>query len=86
MKITVDEAGRVAALKTLCGHSLLVKGAEQSMSAARYAPAVVAGRPARVTGVAIYNFAIQRCRRPRPAGAAAGGLELRADESMLGGE
>ena len=59
MKITVDEAGRVASVKTLCGHPLLAKASEESISRASYAPTVVAGKPVKVVGVAIYNFVIQ---------------------------
>ncbi len=55
-KITVDENGKVIDVRTLCGHPLLVKGAEPSMQAARYKPTMVSGRPVKVYGIAIYNF------------------------------
>ena len=59
MKVTADETGRVLAVHTLCGHPLLAKGAEESIRRARYKPTLVAGKPAKVTGIAIYNFVLQ---------------------------
>lgn len=55
-KISVDETGAVTGVKVLCGHPLLVQGSEQSIRTSRYQPPLVAGRPAKVTGVQIYNF------------------------------
>ncbi len=55
-KITVDETGKVVAAKALCGHSLLVKGAETSIQQAQYKPTIISGQPVKVTGIAIYNF------------------------------
>ncbi len=57
-KITVDETGKVIAVKSLCGHPLLVKGAEASITQARYKPTIIAGQPVKVIGFAIYNFVI----------------------------
>lgn len=59
MKVTVDEAGRVIAVNTLCGHPLLAKGAEESIRRARYMPTLVGGKPVKITGVARYNFVLQ---------------------------
>ncbi len=58
-KVTVDETGKVIAVKVLCGHPLLVKGAETSIQQAQYKPTIVSGQPVKVTGVAIYNFVKQ---------------------------
>ena len=58
-KITVDETGKVVAAKALCGHPLLVKGAETSIQQAQYKPTIISGQPVKVTGVAIYNFVKQ---------------------------
>lgn len=59
MKIRVDEAGKVVSVKTLCGHPILAKASEESILGAIYAPTVVAGKPVKVTGVAIYRFYIE---------------------------
>lgn len=49
MKIRVNEAGTVIETKSLCGHPLLVRGSEPAVWKARFEPAVVNGRPARLT-------------------------------------
>ena len=56
MKITVDETGKVVAVKVLCGHPLLVTGAETAIRQAQYKPTIVSGQAVRVKGIAIYNF------------------------------
>jgi TonB family protein len=58
-KITVDETGKVVSVKSLCGHPLLVKGAETSIQQAQYKPTIISGQPVKVTGIAIYNFVKQ---------------------------
>lgn len=55
-KVTADEAGKVVAVKALCGHPLLVKGAEASIWQAEYRPTIVSGQAVKVTSIAIYNF------------------------------
>lgn len=55
-KITVDETGKVVAVKALCGHPLLVEGAETSIQQAQYKPTIISGQPVKVIGIAIYNF------------------------------
>ncbi|HEX8174637.1 MAG TPA: tetratricopeptide repeat protein [Pyrinomonadaceae bacterium] len=57
-KVTVDESGKVVAVTPICGHPLLIKGAEQAIWNSRYQPTMVAGKPVKVTGIAIYNFAL----------------------------
>ncbi|MFN0279345.1 MAG: tetratricopeptide repeat protein [Pyrinomonadaceae bacterium] len=57
-KVTVDEKGKVVAVKALCGHPLLVKGAESSIQKAQYKPTIVSSHPVKVTGFAIYNFVL----------------------------
>lgn len=59
MKITVDETGRVVAVNTLCGHSLLAKAAEESISKSLYMPTLVNGKPVKVTGIVRYTFVLQ---------------------------
>lgn len=59
MKVTVDEAGKVLAVDTLCGHPLLAKGAEESIRRARYTPTLVGGKPVKVIGIARYNFVLR---------------------------
>jgi TonB family protein len=56
MKIEVDEEGKVVHVKTLCGHSLLTKGAEQAVLRSRFKPTISSGQPKKVTGIIIYNF------------------------------
>lgn len=55
-KVALDETGKVIAVKPLCGHPLLVKGAETSVRQAQYKPTIVAGQKVKVTGIVIYNF------------------------------
>lgn len=57
-KVTVDESGKVTAVTPMCGHPLLIKGAEQAIWNSRYQPTIVAGKPVKVTGIAIYNFVL----------------------------
>jgi TonB family protein len=58
-KITVDEAGQVSAVKTLCGPPLLVKSAESSIRQTQMEATIVAGKPVKITGIIIYNFTLQ---------------------------
>ena len=55
-KITVDETGKVIAVKALCGHPLLIKGADAAIQQAQYKPTIVSGQPVKVIGIAIFNF------------------------------
>jgi TonB family protein len=55
-KITVDETGKVVDAKALCGHPLLVKGAETTIRQTQYKPTIVSGQPVKVVGIAILNF------------------------------
>ncbi|MBA3335869.1 MAG: tetratricopeptide repeat protein [Acidobacteria bacterium] len=56
-KVMANETGKVIAVKALCGHPLLVKGAETSIRQARYKTTLSSGQAVQVTSIAIYNFA-----------------------------
>jgi TonB family protein len=59
MKITVDEAGGVAAVKALCGPPPLIQSAVEAVSKARYEPLAVGGKAVPFTGVVIYRYTLQ---------------------------
>lgn len=59
MKITVDEAGGVSAVKALCGPPPLIQSAVEAVSKARYEPLAVGGKAAAFTGVVIYRYTLQ---------------------------
>lgn len=55
-KVQVDETGKVSGVKILCGHPLLVKGAEQAIWNARFQPLVSAGQPVKRIDIITYYF------------------------------
>ena len=59
MKVTVAEAGNVAAVKALCGPPQLTRSAVEAASQARYEPLVVGGRAVPFTGVVIYRYTLR---------------------------
>lgn len=58
IKLTVDERGQVESLKVLSGHPLLVEVSELAARRSTYAPALLEGKPVKVSGILIYNFLI----------------------------
>ena len=57
-KVVVDETGRVTTIKPLCGHRLLLDGAEPAILKSKFKPTIVGGKPVKVTFIAIYNFVL----------------------------
>jgi tetratricopeptide (TPR) repeat protein len=56
MKVTVDEKGHVNSVNVLSGHPLLTGVSEFSARRSTYAPALMEGRPVKVTGILMYHF------------------------------
>ena len=57
VRILIDETGRVSSAHDMCqGSPYLTPGALGSASNARFAPAIVDGKPAKVDGVITYRF------------------------------
>jgi tetratricopeptide (TPR) repeat protein len=59
-RVAIDESGKVIAVKVLCGHPLLVQGAEGAIWKGRYQPALVSGKPAKILDVVTYRFFTQK--------------------------
>lgn len=57
-EVTIDETGKVIGVKILCGHPLLVDGAEPAIWKGQYKPLTVAGKPVRYVDIVTYNFAL----------------------------
>jgi Ca-activated chloride channel family protein len=56
VEVTVDESGRVSEAKATSGPALLRQAAVNAARQARFPPPVVAGQPARLSGVINYTF------------------------------
>jgi TonB family protein len=56
VRVTVDETGHVVAAAAVSGHPLLRAAAIAAAKQARFAPTLVAGEPATVSGTLTYNF------------------------------
>ena len=56
VQVLIDENGNVVSASAISGHPLLRIAAQQAARQAKFAPTVIAGQPARVSGVIIYNF------------------------------
>ena len=59
MRVTVDEEGNVVAAATVSGHPLLQQAAVAAAREAKFKPAIVEGRPVKVSGVISYNFVLK---------------------------
>ena len=56
VQITIDEQGNVISAKAVSGDSLLRAASEDAARQSKFAPTLLQGVPAKVTGVIIYNF------------------------------
>jgi TonB family protein len=56
VQVTLDEDGRVISAHAVSGHPLLQAAAVKAAFLARFSPAMLSGRPIKVTGVITYNF------------------------------
>jgi TonB family protein len=59
VQVVIDEKGSVISASAVSGHQLLRKSAEDAARASRFTPTLLTGQPVKVTGVIVYNFAIQ---------------------------
>ncbi len=57
VQILIDAEGNVIEAKAVSGHPLLRQAAEEAARAARFAPTILSGKPVKVRGVLVYNFA-----------------------------
>ena len=57
VQITVDESGNVISAAAVSGHPLLRSAAVAAAREAKFSPTLLAGKPVKVTGTVIYNFA-----------------------------
>lgn len=56
VEVTVDEAGNVVSANAVSGHPLLRAAAADAARAAKFAPVLVDGIPAKVVGVLVFKF------------------------------
>jgi len=56
VQVTIDEQGRVDAAQAIGGNPLLLAVSVKAALASRFMPTLVEGKPARVTGVIMFNF------------------------------
>lgn len=59
VQITIDENGNVTSANAIDGHPLLRQVSEQAARASKFTSTVLNGHKVKVTGVIVYNFAIQ---------------------------
>jgi protein TonB len=59
VQVTLDESGNVISAHAVSGHPLLKSSAEAAARQAKFAPTMLSGQPVKVTGIIVYNFAMQ---------------------------
>ncbi|HEX8191173.1 MAG TPA: energy transducer TonB, partial [Pyrinomonadaceae bacterium] len=59
VRVTVDEGGNVVAAEAVAGHPLLRPAAVGAARAAKFEPALLEGRPVKVSGVISYDFRLK---------------------------
>jgi len=59
VQVTIDEKGNVISASAVSGHQLLRSAAEQAARASKFTPTFLTGQAVKVTGVIVYNFAMQ---------------------------
>lgn len=57
VQVLIGETGRVVSANAVSGHPLLRGAAVQAARSAIFNPTILAGRPVKVSGVIVYNFA-----------------------------
>jgi TonB family protein len=57
IEITIDEQGNVVSATAVSGHPLLKQVSEEAAKASKFSPTFLKGKPVKVTGILIYNFA-----------------------------
>lgn len=59
IQIVIDETGAVISATAISGNPVLVPDSVRAATMARFAPTIVNGKSAKVTGVLLYNFVLQ---------------------------
>lgn len=59
VKVVVDEAGKVVAAQAVSGHPLLQPAAVKAAREARFAPALLGGKPVKVVGTISFDFVVK---------------------------
>lgn len=59
VQVTIDEDGRVISANAVSGHPLLRDSAEVAAKSSKFTPTFLSKQKVKVTGIIIYNFAIQ---------------------------
>ncbi len=59
LKVEVDENGSVLSAQTVSGHSLLRPAAEQATRNTKFKPITFNGKPVKISGILVFNFAAQ---------------------------
>ena len=62
--VTIDEQGNVISAKAASGHPLLQQSAERAALASKFSVTMIAGKPARVSGIIVYNFTPPKVAAP----------------------
>jgi len=57
VQVTLDEKGNVVSASAVSGHPLLRAAAVEAARKAKFSPTLLSGKPVKVTGVIVYNFA-----------------------------
>ena len=57
VKVTLDEKGDVISAEAISGDNLLREAAEKAAKKSKFSPEIVDGKPVKITGVIVYNFA-----------------------------
>lgn len=57
VEVTISEEGKVISATAVSGHPLLQLSAEKAATAAKFSPTRLEGKPVKVTGIIVYNFA-----------------------------
>jgi TonB family protein len=57
MKVLVDENGTVLSTAGVAGHPYLIEASMETACKARFSKVMREGKPAKATGIVIYNFA-----------------------------
>lgn len=57
VQIMIDEEGNVISASAVSGHPLLKQSSEAAAKASKFSPTVLQGKPVKVSGILVYNFA-----------------------------
>ncbi len=57
VRVTLNEEGNVESAEAVSGHPLLQAASVEAAKQAKFQPVIVSGKPAKVSGIIVYNFA-----------------------------